>query len=151
MPTPTFICKPFGELTTHELYALLRLRSEIFVVEQHCVYQDVDGYDQQAMHLLMNISGELKAYSRLIPPGLKYESASLGRVVTSKTVRGGGYGKALMIESIKQCKAHWPDAAVTISAQAYLEKFYRELGFKSESEPYLEDDIPHIQMRLERA
>lgn len=148
MTNPRFHCKSFAELTTEELYALLKLRSEVFVVEQNCVYQDVDDYDQQAMHLLMMLNGELQAYSRLIPPGLKYKTASLGRVVTSPNARGGGYGKALMLETVKHCKALWPTAPVTISAQAYLERFYQELGFQTESEPYLEDGIPHIQMRL---
>lgn len=148
MTTATFICKSFDELTTVELYALLQLRSEVFVVEQDCVYQDVDGYDQTAMHLLMYLGDELCAYSRLIPPGIKYESASLGRVVTRGSARGGGHGKALMESALEHCKQLWPKASLTISAQAYLEKFYQSLDFKTESEPYMEDDIPHIQMRL---
>lgn len=146
--TTTFICKTFKELTTNELYAILQLRSEVFVVEQNCVYQDVDGFDKQASHLLMYSGDDLCAYSRLIPPGLKYESASLGRVVTRGSARGGGHGRALMVATLEHCRSLWPQAGVTISAQAYLEKFYQSLGFVTESEPYLEDDIPHIQMRL---
>ncbi|MFT4889066.1 MAG: ElaA protein [Pseudohongiellaceae bacterium] len=149
MTIPSFVCKAFSELTTIELYALLQLRSEVFVVEQNCVYQDVDGYDQIAQHLLMYLGDELCAYSRLIPPGIKYESASLGRVVTRGSARGGGHGKALMKSAIAHCKRLWPQASLTISAQAYLEKFYQDIGFKVESEPYMEDDIPHIQMRLD--
>jgi len=148
MTKPTFICKSFDELTTLELYALLQLRSEVFVVEQNCAYQDVDGYDQSAMHLLMYLDDELCAYSRLIPPGIKYKSASLGRVVTQRSARGGGHGKALMESAKAHCERLWPQMGLTISAQAYLEKFYQSLGFKTESEPYMEDDIPHIQMRL---
>jgi ElaA protein len=148
MTTPTFTCKSFDQLTTLELYSLLQLRSEVFVVEQNCVYQDVDGYDQIAIHLLMYLDNKLCAYSRLIPPGIKYESASIGRVVTQRDARGGGHGKALMESAMAHCKRLWPEAGLTISAQAYLEKFYQSLGFKTDSEPYMEDDIPHIQMRL---
>jgi ElaA protein len=148
MTTPLFICKSFEELTTIELYALLQLRSEVFVVEQDCVYQDVDGYDQSAMHLLMYLDDALCAYSRLIPPGIKYESASLGRVVTRRSARGGGHGKALMQSAMTHCKRLWPHNGLTISAQAYLEKFYQSLGFETDSEPYMEDDIPHIKMCL---
>jgi ElaA protein len=148
MTTSTFICKPFDELTTAELYTLLQLRSEVFVVEQNCVYQDIDGYDQKAMHLLMYLNDELIAYSRLIPPGIKYESASIGRVVTRDSARGSGHGKALMESAMGHSKEIWPEAGLTISAQAYLEEFYQSLGFITESEPYMEDDIPHIQMHV---
>jgi ElaA protein len=148
MTTPRFTCKSFDELTTLELYAFLQLRSEVFIVEQNCAYQDVDGYDQSAMHLLMYLDDELSAYSRLIPPGIKYEAASIGRVATKLSARGGGHGKALMESAKAHCKRLWPEAGLAISAQAYLEKFYQSLGFKTESEPYMEDDIPHIQMRL---
>ena len=108
----------------------------------------MDGYDQIAIHLLMYLDNKLCAYSRLIPPGIKYESASIGRVVTQRGARGGGHGKALMESAMAHCKRLWPEAGLTISAQAYLEKFYQSLGFKTDSEPYMEDDIPHIQMRL---
>lgn len=144
----SFVCKSFHELDTFELYALLQLRSEVFVVEQNCVYQDVDGYDQAAMHLMVYKDEELCAYSRLLPPGLKYESASLGRVVTRQSARGDGFGRALMTSALEHSQRLWPEAAITISAQHYLEKFYQSLGFTTESEPYLEDDIPHIRMRL---
>lgn len=147
--TANFICKTFAELSTDELYALLQLRSEVFVVEQNCVYQDVDDFDQLAAHLLMYLDDRLIAYSRLIPPGLKYETASLGRVVTRATARGDGHGKALMISALEHCKKRWPQDGITISAQAYLEDFYKSLNFITESEPYLEDNIPHIQMRLD--
>lgn len=148
----TWSCKRFDELDTQDLYNILQLRAEIFIVEQDCVYQDVDGFDQPALHVMgyLPTSGEpqLVCYSRLIPPGLKYEGASIGRVTTKKSVRGGGNGKALMVNSLAFCKEYWPDAAITISAQQYLQKFYTELGFETLSEPYDEDGIPHIRMQL---
>lgn len=143
-----FLCKTFQELTTNELYELLALRSEVFVVEQQCVYQDVDGYDQNAHHLLAYRDGELAAYTRLLAPGVKYPSASLGRVVNRGSARGTGIGKVLVREAITNCHLVWPDSDITISAQQYLEGFYKGFGFMTESESYLEDDIPHIQMRL---
>ncbi len=145
-------CRRFDELSTEDLYRILQLRAEIFIVEQDCVYQDVDGFDQEALHVMgqvPDIEGpQLVCYSRLIPPGIKYEGISIGRVVTKESSRGGGNGRALMIKSIGFCREHWPDKAITISAQQYLEKFYIELGFGTESEPYSEDNIPHIRMQL---
>ena len=150
--TVIWSCKRFDELSTDDLYAILQLRSEIFVVEQDCVYQDVDGFDQGGLHVIgqLSVSDEAKliCYSRLLAPGAKYEGASVGRVVTKKLVRGGGAGKALMLNSLKFCKEYWPDKAITISAQQYLQKFYTDFGFEAESEPYDEDGIPHIRMQL---
>ena len=145
-------CRRFDELSTEYLYRILQLRAEIFVVEQDCVYQDVDGFDQEALHVMGQLAddegSQLVCYSRLFPPGIKYETASIGRVVTRESARGGGNGKALMVNSIRFCQQHWPDKAITISAQQYLEKFYNSLGFVTESEPYAEDGIPHIRMQL---
>lgn len=145
-------CRKFDELSTEDLYKILQLRAEVFVVEQDCVYQDVDGFDQQALHVMgaLSIDNEeqLACYTRLLPPGVKYEGASIGRVVTRESARGGGNGKALMVNSIGFCKEQWPSSAITISAQQYLEKFYTELGFETQSEPYAEDGIPHIRMQL---
>lgn len=146
-------CRRFDELSTDDLYQILQLRAEVFVVEQDCVYQDVDGFDQGALHVLGRLTGDkgapLVSYTRLLPPGVKYEGASsIGRVVTRETARGGGNGKALMQNSIAFCQQHWPDSAIVISAQQYLEKFYRSLGFVTETEAYSEDGIPHIRMRL---
>lgn len=145
-------CMRFDELTTEDLYRILQLRAEIFIVEQDCVYQDVDGFDQAALHVMgyLPASGEpqLICYSRLIPPGLKYEGASIGRVATKKSERGGGNGKTLMVNSLAFCKDYWPDTAITISAQQYLQQFYTLLGFETLSEPYDEDGIPHIRMQL---
>ena len=145
-------CRRFDELSTQDLYRILQLRAEIFVVEQDCVYQDVDDFDQQALHvigeLLVGDEAQLVCYTRLLPPGAKYEGASIGRVVTKKSARGGGMGKVLMLNSLAFCREHWPAKAITISAQQYLQKFYTGLGFETESEPYDEDGIPHIRMQL---
>jgi ElaA protein len=145
-------CLRFGELSTEDLYRVLQLRAEIFVVEQNCVYQDVDGFDQEGLHVIGQLSvsdeAQLICYSRLLPPGAKYEGASMGRVVTKKSARGGGAGKALVLNSLEFCKEYWPDKAITISAQQYLQKFYTDFGFEAESEPYDEDGIPHIRMQL---
>jgi ElaA protein len=145
-------CRQFDELDTQDLYGLLQLRAEIFIVEQDCAYQDVDGFDHEALHVmgLLSASDEssLVSYARLLPPGAKYEGASIGRVVTKKSARGSGIGKALMLNSLAFCKEHWPGEVITISAQLYLQQFYIELGFETESEPYDEDGIPHIRMQL---
>ncbi len=145
-------CLRFDELSTKDLYRILQLRAEIFIVEQECVYQDVDGFDQDALHVMGHLSGSdetpLVCYSRLLPPGAKYDGASIGRVVTKTSARGEGNGKALMVNSLAFCKAHWPGKAITISAQQYLQKFYTELGFEAKSEPYDEDGIPHLRMQL---
>ncbi|MFT7472641.1 MAG: ElaA protein [Kiritimatiellia bacterium] len=145
-------CWQFDELSTEDLYRILQLRAEIFIVEQECAYQDLDGFDQKGLHVMGQLSiddeVQLVSYSRLLPPGAKYEGASIGRVVTKKSARGGGVGKALMLNSLACCKEHWPGKVITISAQAYLQKFYIELGFETESEPYDEDGIPHIRMQL---
>jgi len=145
-------CLRFNELSTEDLYRLLQLRAEVFVVEQGCAYQDVDGYDHEALHVMGQLSGadeaQLVSYSRLLPPGAKYEGASIGRVITKKSIRGGGAGKALILNSLAFCRQHWPGLIITISAQAYLQKFYIGLGFENVSEPYDEDGIPHIRMQL---
>jgi ElaA protein len=141
-------CRQFSELSLDQLYALLQLRAEVFVLEQQCPYQDPDGNDQEALHVLGLADGQLLAYTRLLPPGIRYDSCSIGRVVTSKAIRGDGTGQQLMEKSIEYCYKNWGQTPITISAQQYLEKFYNGLGFETESEPYQEDGIPHIQMRL---
>ncbi|NKB32071.1 MAG: GNAT family N-acetyltransferase [Pseudomonadales bacterium] len=140
--------KSFSELSNSELYALLRLRAEVFVLEQECAYQDLDNYDQKAIHICAYQGEDLVAYTRLLAPGVKYSGASIGRVVTAATVRKNGYGKEILVFSINHSKQHWPSTAITISAQEYLENFYKELGFKTMSEPYMEDGIPHVEMTL---
>ncbi len=141
-----FSVKPFTELTTSELYQLLQLRTEVFVVEQNCPYQDCDGKDYNSIHLLGYENEQLVAYARIVPKGISYEKyPSIGRVATRKTVRQMSYGKQLMNEALTYCRTHFTNS-IKISAQAYLEKFYSDLGFITVSEPYLEDDIPHIAM-----
>lgn len=138
--------RSFEELTAHQLYQLLRLRSEVFVVEQQCIFLDMDNKDQQCYHLL-GWKGELLAAStRLVPPGISYTEMSIGRVVSSPLVRGTGIGRELMEVSVKACYELWGNAPIRIGAQCYLEKFYQSLGFEPEGEIYLEDGIPHIEM-----
>lgn len=144
----TFTIKTFEELTPYEMYALLQLRAEVFVVEQNCVYQDLDNKDQEAFHVLgINENGELMAYTRILPPGVSFPGfVSIGRVVNHLKVRGKGTGEALMEFSIKSCKLLFPGIPIKISAQTYLLKFYNDLGFKEVGEGYFEDGIPHIAM-----
>jgi ElaA protein len=144
-------CVPFSALSVQQLYDLLALRSEVFVVEQHCVFLDIDGLDPETWHLLGHgENGALKAYARLIPPGLKSPDALIGRVVTSPTARSGGVGRTLMTEAVAQCERRWPGHALSLHAQAHLERFYASFGFRPVGEPYIEDGIPHIEMRKEQ-
>lgn len=144
--TITWKIKAFDELTAHELYALLRLRTEVFVVEQNCVFQDMDNKDQASHHLLGWRGEELVAYTRIVPPGLSYDEPSIGRVVTSPVARGGGIGKLLMEESIGHVYHLYGRQPIRIGAQFYLKKFYESLGFLQTSEIYDEDGIDHIEM-----
>ena len=143
----SFKIKRFNELSTSELYSLLQLRSEVFVAEQNCVYQDVDGKDNKAIHVLGYFDTELAAYSRLFDKGIYFEEASIGRVVVSPKHRDKKLGHDLMQVSIAAVKEHFKEHNITISAQEYLKKFYESHGFVQTSEMYLEDDIPHIQMK----
>ncbi|KQV88841.1 GNAT family N-acetyltransferase [Pelomonas sp. Root1237] len=143
-------CLRFDELSVQQLYSVLALRSEVFVVEQNCVFLDIDGLDPQTWHLLgSGDDGKLKAYARLIPPGLKAPEALIGRVVTSPAARSGGVGRALMAEALVHCARLWPAHAITLHAQAHLERFYASFGFVSVGEQYIEDGIPHVEMRKE--
>lgn len=138
--------KKFEELTPFELYAVIQLRNEVFVVEQNCPYQDADNKDLKAHHF-MGWDGEiLVAYTRLIPPGISYKEASIGRVVSSPKYRGMGAGRELMQRSIAHSLLLFNCTAIRIGAQLYLKKFYESLGFVQSSEEYLEDNIPHIEM-----
>jgi ElaA protein len=141
-------CKRFEELSVQELYAALRLRSEVFVVEQTCPFLDMDNKDQGCFHLMGTMDGELFAYTRLVPPGHIYPVASIGRVVTSPAVRGTGAGKELMQQSIQTAYRLFGDGDIKIGAQYYLKKFYESFGFEQVSDIYLEDDIEHIYMLL---
>lgn len=148
MPIETFVWKPFDALTTRELYALLKLRSEVFVVEQNCVFLDLDDHDEASEHLLMHdAQGQLVGYSRLLPPGEKYAEPSIGRVVVSPGVRATGAGRRLMAESVRGARERYPALPNLIWAQHHLERFYSSFGFVTETEPELEDGIPHIKMR----
>jgi ElaA protein len=141
-----WICKIFHELTVDELYALLRLRSEVFVVEQHCVFLDLDNKDQKCHHLLGWISDELAASVRIVPAGISYAEPSIGRVVISPKYRGTGSGRKLMEEAIRFTMQLHGNQPIRIGAQLYLEKFYTSLGFVTDGEIYLEDGIEHIEM-----
>ena len=137
----------FSELTNSDLYELLKLRSAIFVVEQNCVFPDMDDKDYSSYHLCGWNNEKLVAYTRLLPPGLAYENCSIGRVVTAASVRRQGIGKILMKKSIEACQQLFSSQDIEIGAQLYLEQFYGSFQFKREGEVYLEDGIDHIHMR----
>lgn len=143
-----WVVKKFDELTPHELYAILQLRNEVFVVEQNCVFQDADNKDQSSYHLMGWQNEKLVAYTRLVPPGVAYDKVSIGRVITSPSVRGTGVGKELMNVSIEKAKQLFGNDPILIGAQLYLKKFYESLGFRQSSAIYLEDGIEHIEMIL---
>ena len=146
-PNPTWRCLPFDALHARTLYALLQLRTEVFVMEQHCVFQDMDGADAQCMHLLGESRGNtLVAYARLVPAGLKFSEASIGRVVTLPAARGGGLGHVLMREAVQALHGLWGVQPIRIGAQAHLQPFYRQHGFEPSGPIYLEDGIDHIEM-----
>lgn len=141
-----WVLKKFEELTPHELYAILQLRTEVFVVEQRCVFQDMDDKDQHCYHYMGWKDGYLAAYIRIVPPGIAYEYASIGRVVNSPKARGTGIGKELMITGIAKTEELFGKAPLKIGAQSYLKKFYESLGFIQTGNPYMEDGIEHIYM-----
>src|SRR6218665_27683 len=139
--------KKFEALTATELYEILRLRTEVFVVEQQCVFQDMDNRDQHCYHLLGRKGDLLAAYTRIVPTGICYDDApSIGPVVTSPQTRGEGLGRELMIQSIKQLFRVYGESTIRIGAQLYLKKFYESLGFVQSSDIYDEDGIDHIEM-----
>ncbi|MEP3837442.1 MAG: GNAT family N-acetyltransferase [Algibacter sp.] len=138
--------KSFNELTTNELYYLLQLRSEVFVVEQDCVYQDIDGKDEKSLHILGVKNGKIVAYTRIFKPGDYFECASIGRVVVAQNERKYKYGYDIMKASAEAIKTYFNETTIKISAQVYLLKFYNNLGFKEVGDTYLEDGIPHMAM-----
>jgi ElaA protein len=142
----TFEFKHFTELSLNELYDILRLRSEIFVVEQNCVYNDLDGLDKVAVHQFLRKDGEIIAYSRLLKPGTRFPEYSIGRVVVKQSERGTGLGNEMMEEAKKYIIKVWGATKIKISAQSYLQRFYENLGFEIVTEMYLEDGIPHYGM-----
>ena len=141
-----FITKSFTELSITELYQILQLRSEVFVVEQDCVYQDLDGKDEKALHVFGYKNEVIVAYVRIFKPGDYFKNASIGRVVVDASQRKYGYGHELMTAANSAIKKHFNVTEITISAQVYLKKFYESHGFKKNGEEYLEDGIPHIEM-----
>lgn len=138
--------KPFGALTATELYDVLALRSAVFVVEQRCIFHDIDGTDDQALHLLGWLNGDLVAYARCFAAGIKYPEAAIGRVISHSSQRGTGLGHRLMHQVLGNIAAHWGAQPIRIGAQARLASFYTAHGFVSTSIAYVEDGIDHIEM-----
>tara|TARA_B100000768_G_scaffold49783_1_gene48571 strand:+ start:177 stop:620 length:444 start_codon:yes stop_codon:yes gene_type:complete len=138
----------YQQLSKEKLYQIIRLRLEVFVLEQNCIYQDLDNKDQKAIHLVGEEEGKVIAYTRLFKKGDYFENASIGRVIVKKESRKKDYGKIIMQKSIEELKNEHNEENIEISAQKYLIKFYDDLGFKKIGEEYLEDNIPHIKMVL---
>jgi ElaA protein len=140
----------FADLTPFDLYDVLAARQNVFILEQTCLYPDIDGYDLDAHHLLgwRDVDGkrQLAAYLRVLAPGAKYDEMSLGRVVTTPAARGSGAGRALLDQGIAHAEALHPGHRIRIGAQQYLERFYASFGFETVSAPYDEDGIMHIDM-----
>ncbi|MBP5513677.1 MAG: GNAT family N-acetyltransferase [Bacteroidaceae bacterium] len=141
--------KPYGKLTLDELYELLRVRSEVFVVEQNCVYQDMDGDDQDSIHLWLTVGDKVVALARVCPAGTHLDEVSIGRVVT--TERGKGYGKQIMLHAIDAAIAHFGATRIDIEAQEYARGFYESVGFRQSSDTFMLDGIPHIRMTWTKA
>jgi len=137
----------FNELNNNQLYYILRLRSEVFVVEQNCIYQDIDNKDQRALHVIGEVDNKIVAYTRIFKSGDYFKNASIGRVIVKKKYRKKNYGKKIMEFSVKK-SIQLKEKKIELSAQKYLIKFYSDLGFVKEGEEYLEDNIPHIKMIL---
>ncbi|MBK9013506.1 MAG: GNAT family N-acetyltransferase [Saprospiraceae bacterium] len=144
----SYRCKPFYELTAPQLYSIMTLRQEVFIVEQNCAYLDADGKDLKGYHLTgYDDDGKLVAYARLLPKGVSYDNfVSIGRVVTSPSVRGTGAGQSLMKEALNCMDALFPGESIKLGGQSYLRNFYESFGFVVSGEEYLEDDIPHLPM-----
>ena len=142
------VIKSFAALTPAELYAILRLRNEVFVVEQNCVFQDADNKDIYCHHLMLFENKQLVAYARLVPPGISYREMSVGRVVTARDARNKGAGKKLMTLAVEYCRKIFGDGPIRIGAQYYLEKFYTDIGFTRTGDIYDEDGIEHIEMLM---
>jgi ElaA protein len=141
-----WILKNFKDLTVEELYRILSLRAEIFIVEQNCPYQDIDFKDLKSKHLFAVIDGEVAAYCRIVEKGVSFDEVSIGRVVVKDKYRSIGLGQQMLRIAIKYITDEMNELNIRISAQAYLKKFYCSLGFEQVSGEYLEDDIPHIEM-----
>jgi ElaA protein len=137
-----------SELSAVQLYAMLEARIAIFVVEQNCPYQDLDGLDLDAEHLIAWSGREVAGYLRVLGPGTRFEDPSIGRIITTQRFRGTGLGRELVAKGIERARLRYPGRPLRISAQQYLEEFYASFGFATVSEPYLEDNIPHVEMLL---
>lgn len=148
MQNKTLHIKTFKQLTVDELYELLRVRTEVFVVEQDCVYQDMDGGDKEAIHVWLTEGDKVVALARVCPAGVHLPTISIGRVIT--TVRGKGYGKQIMLAAIDVAVDHFGATSIDIEAQEYAKGFYEGVGFKQTSDTFMLDGIPHIKMRWER-
>jgi ElaA protein len=146
----TWQCSPFDELSNKVLYAILKARQQVFIVEQNCPFLDADDVDQHCLHLLawaiQDANHSVAAYARLVPPGIKYIEPSIGRVITAAEFRGQGLGKELMHRAVQAMDERYPGLTIRIGAQQYLEKFYSGFGFVTASPTYIEDGIPHIEM-----
>ena len=140
--------KIFKELTTNELYELLRVRSEVFVVEQNCAYQDLDGDDQKSIHLWLTVEDKVVALARVCPAGTHLKEISIGRVIT--TERGKGYGKQIMLHAIDAAVEYFGATIIDIEAQEYAKGFYERVGFRQSSDTFILDGIPHIKMTWEK-
>ena len=144
-----FLLKKYSDLSAEESFRLLKLRQDVFIIEQNCIYPDIDGSDTDALHLLLFTDGALAAYSRIFAPGIKFKDASsIGRIVVDQKYRGTDVGRALIQESIRVCKKHYPETSIRIEAQAALKEYYEQYGFSAEGGIYVVDDIDHIQMVL---
>ena len=143
-----FILKDFSSLSIKELFDIYKLRSQIFIVEQNCAYQDVDDKDVISHHLMVTDNTKLIGYCRILPPNSSYKEPSIGRVAVTKDSRNKGFGKLLMKHAINETRKMYKNQFIVISAQFYLLRFYSDLGFTAEGPQYLEDNIPHIKMRL---
>ncbi|WED22118.1 GNAT family N-acetyltransferase [Vibrio sp. JC009] len=142
----------FDQLTTHQLYELLKLRVDVFVVEQTCPYPELDNKDlaEGVYQLIGYKDNEIVACARLLPAGISFDNVSIGRFASKQTARGNGLGHKLMSAALEQCEVLWPGQSIDIQAQEYLRSFYEKHGFRAYTESYLEDDIPHLDMRLEK-
>lgn len=138
--------KEFKGLSNDELYNIMKARVDVFVVEQECAYEEIDNYDQAAMHLFLKVDNNIAAYVRILPSKTKYEEVSIGRVLVTKEQRGNGYAKLIMKKALQFVNDEWEEKVIKIQAQQYLHKFYSELGFAQISDIYLDDNIPHIDM-----
>lgn len=138
--------KKFKELKVEEIYKILELRNEVFIVEQQCAYQDCDGKDENAYHLYLQDNGEIIAYLRILKKGVSFDEISIGRVLVRKNYRGKGISREMMLKAINFIELNLNEKEIKIQAQSYLVNFYKSLGFKETSNEYLEDNIPHIDM-----